>query len=100
MENDICETCPGADSGILYREVCEDLYSLFTLLSQFLFEFPCTSDDKSMHSIFDDITVIFKSIKSGKCLDYIKQQMHMNTEKKHHALFGTLIVAFAVGSGR
>ena len=81
MENGIREALAEAEAGVPHRKVCEDLCSHFTLLSQFLFEFPCTSDDNSMHTISDDITLLFKSIKSGKCLDYIKQHMHISTEK-------------------
>lgn len=80
MENGIREALAGAEAGVPHIKVCEDLCSHFTLLSQFLFEFPCT-DDKPMHSISDDITLMFKSIKSGKCLDYINQHMHISTEK-------------------
>ena len=82
MENGIREALAVAEAGVPRMEVCEDRCFIYTLLSQFLFKFPCTSDDKSTHSIVDDITHIFKSIKSGKCLDYIKQQNQLEIAKR------------------
>ena len=81
METGIREALAGAEAGVSRRDVCENRCLLYTLISQFLFEFPCTSDDQPMHSKFDDITLIFKCIKSNECLDYVKQQMDISTEK-------------------
>jgi hypothetical protein len=81
MEDGIREALTGAETGVTRKDVCENRCLLYTLISQFLYEFPCTSDDQSMQSIFDDITLIFKCIKSSEWLDYIKLQMGLSTKK-------------------
>ena len=82
MEDGIRDALLHAEGGIPRKEICEKRCLLFALIAQFIFEFSCAHcDNLSMQDIVDDVTLMFKSIKSEQDLDYVKHQMDVRTEK-------------------
>lgn len=82
MENEIREALGNAGIGVRLKSVCEDRCSLLVLISKFLFDFSCRSDDnQSFDCICDDIAHILKYIKSEADLDYIKRKINIRSEQ-------------------
>jgi len=83
LENGIREALLCTEAGVPHKEVCGNRCYISGLIAQFLFEFSCTHGGShlSLHQIVDDISLIFKSIKSEEDLRYIKRHLNAKTEK-------------------
>ena len=82
LENGIRDALAGA-TGLPLQQVCKTHCSHASNIADFLTEFPYAifGHDKPSQPVFDDVTLIFKSVKSQDDLNYIRNEMDSITEK-------------------
>eukprot|EP00985_Skeletonema_marinoi_P004924 scaffold2134_cov178-Skeletonema_marinoi.AAC.2 len=81
LENGIRDSLSSA-KGLPLKQVCKTHCSHASDVADFLIEFPCvTSGQDNPQSVFDDVTLIFKSIKSKEDLCYIRNELDSITQK-------------------